>query len=213
MSCEQCLGLERLFGERKARTDLRRYRRRGLRRSTRVLVDAIVAQGISNSTVLDIGGGIGAIPLSLLAAGARTARLVEASPAYLAVARREAERQGYRERMSFGQGDFVTLADEEQAADVVTLDRVICCYDDAESLVTSSAARATFIYGLVYPRDIWWNRAGARLVNLLLSFTRLGYRTFVHSAAEVEQWLEANGLRKVFHRNMGVWQVVVYRRN
>ncbi|MEX2535586.1 MAG: methyltransferase domain-containing protein [Trueperaceae bacterium] len=158
MSCEQCLGLERVFDDRAARADLRRYRRRGPQRTTKIMVDVLIAEGIVAATVLDIGGGVGAIPNAMIRAGARSARLVDASAAYLATARDEAERQGHLERMSFRFGDFVGVAAEEPAAEVVTLDRVICCYDDMEALVSASTARAERLYGLVYPRDSWWNR-------------------------------------------------------
>jgi hypothetical protein len=55
--------------------------------------------------------------------------------------------------MSFQYGDFVALAPALSAADVVTLDRVICCYDDMPALVGRSAALAERLYGVVYPRD------------------------------------------------------------
>ena len=45
------------------------------------------------------------------------------------------------------------MSDEIEAADVVTLDRVICCYPDMEALVGRSAERALRLYGLVHPRD------------------------------------------------------------
>ncbi|MGZ8690915.1 MAG: class I SAM-dependent methyltransferase, partial [Aeromicrobium sp.] len=55
-------------------------------------------------TVLDIGGGVGAVHHELLHSGAATAVDVDASRAYIAVAREEAERQGLRATLAVIRG-------------------------------------------------------------------------------------------------------------
>lgn len=212
MSCCQCQGIETLFGERTARRDLRRYRRKGPLRTTRILLDALIAEGVENATLLDIGGGVGAVSNTLLDAGAREATVVDASPAYLQAAEAEAGRQGHRDRITYRHGDFVEVAPEIPPADVVTLDRVICCYDEMEALVSTSAARARRLYGVVYPRDTWWDRLGVALVNLGCRVRRSPFRVFVHPPEEVERVIRREGLRRRFHRNTPIWQVVVYGR-
>ena len=58
------------------------------------------------------------------------------------------------------------LAAAIEPADIVTLDRVVCCYPDAEALVGGSAARVRTVYGLVLPRDRFMVRIAIRLENL-----------------------------------------------
>jgi Methyltransferase domain len=135
-------GRRRDFGERTARHDLKRYRKRGPSKPTRLLLEALRREGVEHATVLDVGGGIGAIQHELLDAGADRATSVEASAAYLRAATEEAERRGHDDRITNQAGDFVALADRVAPADVVTLDRVICCYPDMEALVGRSADRA-----------------------------------------------------------------------
>ena len=213
MACPQCKGLESLFDRRTAEADLRRYRQRGPARSTRILLDALKRNGIRDATLLDIGGGIGAIPLDLLPAGAASATDVDAASGYLAVAQEEAERRGLAERVTYHHGDFVTLANAVPPADVVTLDRVVCCYPDMRALVGASAAHARRLYGLVYPRDTWWNRLGGRIGNALLALTRRSFRFFVHPTGDVDAVIQSNGLRPAYQRDAGLlWQVVVYSR-
>ena len=89
--------------------------------------------------MLDIGGGIGAIQLELLAAGASRAQAVDASEAYVETARAEAERRGYGDQTTARVGDFVELAPSIEPADVVTLDRVVCCYPDVDALLGAAA--------------------------------------------------------------------------
>ena len=74
-----CQGVDEMFGERTARHDLRRYRKRGPSKPTRVLLAALRREGIESASVLDIGGGIGAIQNELLDAGADRVTSVEAS--------------------------------------------------------------------------------------------------------------------------------------
>ena len=212
MGCRQCRGIEDLFDERVAERDLRRYRHKGPSRTTRILLGALTAEGVEGATLLDIGGGVGAIPNALLDAGAKEATVVDASTAYLKAAQSEAERQAHRERITYQQGDFVELASSNPPADVVTLDRVICCYDDMERLVGLSAERATRLYAVVYPRDAWWNRLGASLINSILRFRGSSFRVFVHPADAVERVIAGKGLERTFHRATPIWQVVVYVR-
>jgi magnesium-protoporphyrin O-methyltransferase len=167
---------------------------------------------VQDLTVLDIGGGIGAIQLELLAAGAGKATSVDASAAYIEVAKEEAARKGVAEQISYLHGDFVALANQVPPADIVTLDRVICCYHDARALVDLSAARAQRLYGLVYPRDRWWNRLMIRLENLICRLKRSPFRAFVHPTSLVEGLVRRNGLKPVFQKNTFIWQVVVYSR-
>ena len=212
MSCCQCQGIETLFGERIARKDLRRYRRKGPLRTTRILLDRLKAEGIEGATLLDIGGGVGAISNELLRAGASRAAVVDASPAYLEAAQEEAERQGHRSRIEYHYGDFVEVAAQVEPADVVTLDRVICCYDQMEALVSASVQRARRLYGVVYPRDTWWDRLGVSLVNFACRVRGNPFRVFIHSPEAVERIIRKEGFARRFYRTTPVWQVIVYAR-
>ena len=180
--------------------------------STRRLIDAISAAGVEGATVLDIGGGVGVIGFELLAAGANRLTGVDAARAYVAVARREAARRGVDGRVTFHHGDFVALADEVDAADVVTLDRVICCYADWAALVDHSAARARRLYGLVYPTDRWWTRAAIGIGNLTLRLIRRPFRGYVHPERAVDARIRAAGFERRVHHTGWLWQTVVYER-
>lgn len=171
-----------------------------------------MAEGIEGASVLDIGGGVGAIPHRLLRSGARRATEVDASGAYLRAARDEAERQGHMDRIDFRHGDFVELAPDIAQHDVVTLDRAICCYGDMPALVSASADRAGRLYGVVLPRDAWWNHMGIFLVNAGLRLFRSSFRVFVHPTEAVERRLREQGLERIFRRRRLVWQVAVYAR-
>lgn len=201
-----------MFDARTARRQLIAYRRSGPTGTTRRLIDAIRDAGVDGATVLDIGGGVGIIGFELLAAGADRLTDVDAARAYIAVARREATRRGLDDRVTLRHGDFVALAEEIEPADIVTLDRVVCCYGDWTALVDRSAARARRLYGLVYPTDRWWTRFGIGMGNLMLRLTRRTFRGFVHPERAIDDRVRAAGFEPRVHHRGWLWQTVVYER-
>jgi len=214
MSSCCCQGVNEMFGERTARHDLRRYRRRGPSKPTRVLLDALRREGVEHASVLDVGGGIGAIQQELLDAGVDRVTSVEASAAYLRAAKEEAARRGTVDRVSYHAGDFVAVADRIEPADVVTLDRVICCYPDMEALVGRSADRARRLYGVVYPRDTWWIRLAFTGANLGMRLRRRAFRAHIHRTSAVDAVARDRGLTRRLQRGVGpVWQVALYTRD
>jgi magnesium-protoporphyrin O-methyltransferase len=109
-------------------------------------------------------------------------------------------------------GDFVILADRLQAADLVALDRVICCYRNMAELVGRSATLARHRYGVVYPRDTWLGRLGTTFINARFRLLRSPFRTYIHRTTEVEGILAAHGLVKRMQRTTMVWQLEIYER-
>lgn len=207
-----CEGFATTFDERTAEEDRDRYRRSGPDATTRMLLGLIRRYGVAGSTVLDIGGGIGVIDLELLREGAGHAVLVDASEAFLKVAREEARRANVLDRIELVAGDFVREAAEIDSADIVTLHRVVCCYRDAEALVSLSSARAGTLYGLVLPRDRWFVWLGFRLLNLKHRVLRQAFRVYAHPNGWIDRIVAANGLKPRYEATTAVWRVVVYDR-
>src|SRR2546430_14543204 len=68
-----CCGADayaKLFDEKNAKKDSRRYLKSGLDATGRRIVDAILHRGVVGTTVLEVGGGIGAMQAALRRAGA-----------------------------------------------------------------------------------------------------------------------------------------------
>jgi len=209
-----CCGLDydEHFNADDARRDILEYRANGAEGSTRRLLDVLIREGVEDRTLLDIGGGVGVIQLELLKAGAASSLDVDASNPFITVARAEAEELGFRDRTAYRHGDFVALSSEIGPADVVTLDRVICCYPDVGNLVSRSAERARRLYGLVYPVDRWWTRTIARAMNLVTRVSRNKFRIHVHNAGLVDRLIRQQGLEPRY-RHAGIfWQTAVYAR-
>ena len=201
-----------MFDAKQARHDLKSYRRNGAEATTKALINLLRERGVRDATLLDVGGGVGAIHHELLDAGAASAVHADASSSYIGAAREEAERRGHGDRVEFVYGDFVANAATIGPADVVTLDRVICCYADMPALVAASASRATQCYGAVFPRDRWFLRLGFRVLNWFMALRRQAFRVYMHAPSAIDAALQREGLTRRSAAQTFVWHVVVYAR-
>jgi hypothetical protein len=198
------------YNARKASSELRRYRNKGPIPSTKMLIEFLKAEGVEGATVIDIGGGIGALQHELLAAGAAHVTSIDASDPYLQAAREESERRGLTGKVTYYGGDFLELADTIPPADIVTLDRVINVYPDWERLIRMSATRSRRLYGLVFPRDTPPVRMVVTVMNSLVWRGRV--RASVHPSKVIDQLASEAGLVRCYSKKTGPWQVAVYRR-
>ncbi len=210
MTCCQRQAIEDRFDQGFVAKKLQQYRQSGLKKETRLLVEALESEGVEGLTLLDVGGGLGAIEYALIKAGVSQVMSVEASQAFSDAAKTEAARQGLSDKMTFWHGDLVELASQIPRADIVTLDKVVCCYRDMESLVRASVEKAKKLYGLVYPRDDWWMKAAIGFENLFETVTGSDWRVYVHPTREVDRLIQEHGLRQRFRRVLIDWQIVVY---
>jgi ubiquinone/menaquinone biosynthesis C-methylase UbiE len=131
--CNGYCAAEAQFDSKVAERDLRRYRRRGADATTRLILAELRRCPLEGRRLLDVGGGIGVISCELADTRLASASIVEASPAYLEIARREVGLKYESRPTQFVLGDFALIASTLPDADVVTLDRVVCCYPDADT--------------------------------------------------------------------------------
>jgi len=195
----------RFFNRKVAARDLRRYRRRGLSATERDLVDLV--GDVHGASVLEAGGGIGALQRELLDAGAARATNVELSAGYEDAALELLAGRDVERRI----GDFVS--DQVAPHDVVLMHRVVCCYPDADTLVGAAAARTERVLALTLPQQRRWIGLGFRAANLWLAFRRCGFRAYQHPFARVAAAAEAEGLHLERRIRRGlVWESAAFVR-
>jgi magnesium-protoporphyrin O-methyltransferase len=209
--CPHSLDAGRFFS-RLARLQRRRYQRAGLDRSQRQLVEGLTQVGIQGVALLEIGSGVGYLHQHLLRAGAARATGIDLAERMIDEARTLAKSQGLETRTDYRVGDFVELADTFEPADVVILDKVICCYPDPETLVRKSTAKALRAYAYTIPRDRWYTRAGVALIAAFMRLTGSRFRPFVHDPERVAGAVTAAGFRKHYENRTLIWLTQVYVR-
>lgn len=202
---------ERVFGRKAAARDARRFRRRGLRSSAADVVR--LAGDVRGVTVLEVGGGVGAIELELLAAGAERATNVELSAQYEGPAAELAVERGVAERVERRLGDFVAEAAAFEPHDVVVMHRVVCCYPDLDALVGAAADRARRRLVLTYPRERRLLRVLVPVVNAAMAIGGSTFRVYLHPVARIVASAGARGLEPAGRRRHGfVWESAAFGR-
>ena len=212
MPCNCCEITDKAFSEAEARAELRNYRRRGPMKQTKLILEAIRSLGLRNAALLDIGGGVGALHHELLEDVAREATHVDASSAYLKEAKQEASHRGHSERLKFIHADFTDIADQLPEADIVTLDRVVCCYPDFRRLLKAAAEHSQRALALTYPRETWYMRFGLKAANFFQGLRRDPFRVFLHPVSEMDALLKREGLKRVSLRRLFFWEMALYQR-
>jgi 2-polyprenyl-3-methyl-5-hydroxy-6-metoxy-1,4-benzoquinol methylase len=208
--CTGYCAAEAQFDRKVAERDLRRYRRRGADKTTRLMLEELRRCPLEGRHLLDVGGGIGVISCELADTRLASTTIVEASPAYLEIARREVGALSHSTQ--FVLGDFAVIAGTLPDADMVTLDRVVCCYPNVEALLVAAAARTQQVLAFTYPRNRWYVRTMFALANFWMRLTGKEFRAFVHAPERMAAILEAAGLARVTRHKTLVWTLDLYNR-
>jgi magnesium-protoporphyrin O-methyltransferase len=212
MNCCNNEVIEKQFDKDRVASKVNQYHSKGISKETRILVDSLKSIGIDGYSLLDIGCGLGSIGIELLQSGLAEVENVEASSSYLESAKTELKKRNLIDKSFFTYGNFVEISQIVFDADIVTLDKVICCYDELEQLIKLSCEKTVKHYGVIYPRDSWWAKAVVGFENLLRKIKGNTFRVFVHPTKEIDNLIKGQGLKRVFYKPMMVWQVVIYNR-
>jgi magnesium-protoporphyrin O-methyltransferase len=185
----------------------------GLGAESRTIIEALSAQGVAGKSLLEIGCGVGSVTFELLRLGVSKAHGVDLSPEMVATAKELASTMGYSSRTLFEVGDGAET--KLPRADIVILDKVMCCYPVLEPLLNNSLSASTSVYGFSVPSDkgVW-----KVLATLAISFEkvtlwirRCGAYTYLHSTNVMNSTLIQRGFGLVFEKRVGPWLVRVYR--
>jgi SAM-dependent methyltransferase len=212
VNCCRSGACEEMFTPRQARRSLENLRRKGLGGLERGMVAAAAGQGLEGARVLEIGGGIGALQAELLDRGAERGEVVEIVGSYEPYARELARERGLEERTSFRVADVLEEPDAVAPADVVLMNRVVCCTPDGIALTARAAALARRSLVLSFPRDVVWARAAVGVLNAGLALFGRSFRVFVHRRAALVAAAEAEGLRLAGGGRGGPWEYAAFER-
>lgn len=205
-------GYRWIFSERSAHAEARRYRRKGLDATSLRIFELLLRQGVEGRSVLEVGGGIGALQLELLKAGAASATSIELTPTYEAAGTELLREAGLEGRVERRVMDFAQSGAEVPRADIVIMNRVICCYPDMPRLAGAAADHAAELLVLSFPKDTWWMRIGLKLGNFGLRVARREFQIFLHPPRLILATSEAHGLRTVSDQPGAFWTVAALRR-
>ncbi len=201
-----------MFNKRRAEGKAKAYRAKGLDGQSARIVSFLNAEPLDGMTILEVGGGIGAIQLELLKAGADRAVSVELSTEYEEVARDLLAEANFEDRADRRVGDFVNMNGDLPVADAVVLNKVICCYPDMPALLGAACDHARSRVVIAVPRERRILRAAMGLANQWFRLRRSAFRTFVHSKRGMIEEATQRGFEPAGEQRGRVWDVILFAR-
>jgi 2-polyprenyl-3-methyl-5-hydroxy-6-metoxy-1,4-benzoquinol methylase len=210
-SCCTSQGTGKFFSKSVRRFE-RRYRNSGLDNAQKRVVDGLLAAGIEGKSVLEIGCGVGGLHLQLLRSGASIAQGIDLSEAMIAEARKFADRLNLLSRVTYTVGDFATRPEVAKAADVVVMDKVLCCSATPLELIHQAAAKCGSLLAVSYPRRGFLAKAMFRSAEVLGELFRRSFHPVYHQPEMLEGALEREGLEEIRAEASPIWQIRIYRR-
>jgi len=212
MNSRHCCGANEIFDLKRAEKEFKKYIRKGPRNPTAKLIKRFDRNRIIDRTLLDIGGGIGAIQWFFLENGAKKTTDVDASIAYLKVAMDYSSQNGWQNRSNFFHGDFVEVNQTFESYNFVTLDKVVCCYPEYQSLLEKAASHCDDTLALTFPVRNLISRFLILLSGLYFYFKNNPFRTYIHPPSEISKLIQSCGFEPIYTGIAFPWHVQIYRR-
>src|SRR5207237_1781376 len=158
-------------------------------------------------TLLALCGVIGAIQIELLRAGISRAVNIELTPTYEEAAQALLREARLEDRVERRVMDFAEATGEVEAADIVIMNRVICCYPDMPKLAGAAADHTREVLVVSFPKKRWWIRAAINLGDLALRVGRQRFQIFLHPPDKILATAERHGLKTVSNTTSFFWEV------
>ena len=204
-------GTNRFFS-RWSKSYARRFRKGKLDNVQKYLLEGVRKEPIHSKEILDIGCGVGSLHLTLLKEGAAKATGVDMAEGMISQAQKFSKQLGLSERTEYVVGDFVESAEKVGSADITLLDKVVCCYEDADTLVKESAEKTKRVYALSHPRQSFPVKAIFHTEIFFARLFRAKFHPFWHDWQRLRELITAQGFKLIYENATIVWQVAVYRR-
>jgi len=200
------------FFDKESKKFSKKYRKKGLEKISRMLVEGIEELGIKDATVLDLGCGVGGAHRALLQSGAAKVYATELSEEMLNAARTFNTAEGMSDRVEYILGDIVEMNGEIPEVDITMHVKVICCYENADGLLEKTLDKTKNIYGFVMPRNNSIARFSFGFLIFISKLLRWDFHPFYHPIQPILDRIEKAGFRLKFEDHTFIWDVRVYQK-
>jgi 2-polyprenyl-3-methyl-5-hydroxy-6-metoxy-1,4-benzoquinol methylase len=210
---EHCCGADMFFDKKKATKEYRKYLKKGPTKATAKIIQQLEGQDLANKTLIDVGGGIGALQWWFLQQGGKHTTDIDASSGYLKQAQNHAATKGWHNNTNFVLGDCTEIYTELPDPDYITLDKVVCCYPNFEEILTVTCDKSQAYVALSYPMDGIIAQVIRNIGTLFFMLKRNPFRPFVHPVKEIRDIFAQKGYTRVAHNLAFPWHVETYAKS
>lgn len=209
---EHCCGADLFFDKKTAKKQYRQYLKKGPSRVTAKIIQQLTSKTIEGKSLIDVGGGIGALQWWFLQQGGSQTTAIDASSGYLQQAEEHAVKNAWEEKTDFVLGDYTVVHTQVDRPDYITLDKVVCCYPDYKEIIEVSCKKAKTHIALSYPIDGIFSKIVSWFGALFIKFKSNSFRPYVHSVNKIREVFHGQGYERVSHTMAFPWHIETYRR-
>lgn len=210
---QHCCGADMFFDKKTANKKYKAYLKKGPARVTAKIISQLMTHTIEGKSMVDIGGGIGALQWWFLENGGSKTVDIDASSGYLKQAKDHAKSKGWDSSSEFLLGDCMEVYPQIEATDYITLDKVVCCYPNYKEILEATCDKATTAVSLSYPMDGFLSEIIRKMGDFFMSFKDNPFRPFIHPVKDIRLVFEQKGFKRVAHNLAFPWHVETYKRN
>lgn len=200
------------FFSRKSKGYAKSFRKSGLEKTQRYLLEGVRKEPFASKDILDIGCGVGVLHMTLLLEGAASATGIDISEGMLQQAKKLSEENHLDDKTRYVLGDFVGESGMMKEADITFLDKVVCCYENYASLIERSAAKTKTIYAISHPKKNLLMQSLFKFQIFISKLFRGSFYPFWHDWNDVHRIILGQGFQLIYSNSTIAWQVLVYKR-
>ena len=209
---EHCCGADMFFNEKMAAKEYRKYLKKGPVKATARIIAQLSGQEVTGKSLVDVGGGIGALQWWFLQQGGAQTTDIDASSGYLQKAREHAEKNGWQDKARFVMGDCTDRYKEVGDAHFITLDKVVCCYPNFKEILAATCDKAREGVSLSYPMDGFIAQAIRNIGTLFFMLKGNPFRPYIHPVKDIRKIFAEKGFTRIAHDISFPWHVETYAR-
>jgi len=200
------------FFDKEVKKWVKKYRKKGIEKITRMMLAGIEELGINGKTILEVGGGVGGAHRKLLRDGAAKAYATELSQEMLIASAEFSKEENLVDKVEYILGDIVEMNGEVPEVDITMHDKVICCYEFSDALLEKTLNKTNNIYAFVMPRDKFRVEIGFRFFKILSKLFKWEFYPFVHPVQPILDKIESAGFKLKYENNTFIWKARVYEK-
>ncbi|TAK62269.1 MAG: class I SAM-dependent methyltransferase [Bacteroidetes bacterium] len=214
MSCCQSCSLQGTndFFSSQSKRYLKTFHKKGLGKEQKYLLEGIATLDIQGCTALEVGCGVGGLHLTLMQHGVDYATGIDISEGMIAGARQLARELGLEKRVTYHVGDIVNLNEHIREADIVLLDKVVCCYEQVLRLIEVSSKKSVRVFAFTYPNPNFLVKISFKGLIALGVLLKWKFRPYWHDWNALLHTLETYGFTQTYNNSTIMWNICVMKR-
>ncbi|MFI5252087.1 MAG: class I SAM-dependent methyltransferase [Bacteroidota bacterium] len=191
---------------------MKRFRIKGLSKEQRLLLEGIEISSVIEKSILEIGCGVGGFHHTLIKHGASSAFGVDISDGMINAAKQLSKELGIEGKSQYLVGDYLVLEPGIPPADILVMDKVVCCYENLNPLIEKSIKKTKNIYALSFPRPAWYINMIFSGIKLIAKALRGEFYPYIHDWTKMVADIKRHGFIERYKSSTFIWSVIVFQR-